>query len=97
MIALRSLPYSAIRAFTTSSEADALSVILITKLSEDPFTVADTTPVLDRPFLSMTTVVLPPETFPVVVLFGLLLELEFVELPLPVEVLVLLPLFDFAV
>ena len=45
----------------------------------------------------MTTVVLPPETFPVVVLFGLLLELEFVELPLPVEVLVLLPLFDFAV
>ena len=27
------------------------------KLSEDPFTTADTTPVFDRPFLSMTTVV----------------------------------------
>ena len=97
LIALISLPYSAIRAFTTSSEAAALSVILITKLSEDPFTVADTTPVLDRPFLSITTVVLPPDTVPVVVLPGLLLELEFVELPLPVEVLVLLPEPDFAV
>ena len=52
----------------TASEAAALSVILMVKLSVDPLTVALVTPVLERPDLSMTTVVpllfLVPEELP---------------------------------
>ena len=79
---LSRLPYSACSARRTASAALLLSVILMVKLSEEPFTVAETTPVLDRPFLSMTTVV--PPTVPVVPLGRLVLVLE--VLPEPVVV-----------
>ena len=61
------------------------SVILIVKLSEEPFTVAETTPVLERPFLSMTTDV--PPTVPVLPLG----RFEFVLELLPEPVVLLLP------
>ena len=61
---LSRLPYSACNAFRAASAAALLSVTFMVKLSEEPFTVAETTPVLDRPFLSMTTVVPPVELEP---------------------------------
>ena len=83
LILLRSLPYSATSARSTASVASLLSVILMVKLSEEPFTVAETTPVLDNPFLSITTVVLPLVIVPMDPPGRLELLLE--ELPVPVD------------
>ena len=98
---LSMLPYSVSSALSTASAAALLSVILMVKLSEDPFTVAETTPVLESPFLSITTVV-PPFVVPSVPEPGRLLplpppELEPppVPLPLPLPLPVLPPLFPF--
>ena len=86
-ILLKSLPYSAIRALKTDSVASVLSDILMVKLSEEPFTVTDTTPVLESPFLSITTVV------PLCPAFGLSLgrveSFDEFESPPPVLVFVL--------
>ena len=74
-------------AITDTTMSAALSVILMVKLSEDPFTVAETTPVLESPFLSITTVV-PPFVVPSAPEPGRLLplpppELEPPPVPLP--------------
>ena len=68
-------PYDASNAFSTASFASSLSEILITKLSLEPDTVAETSPLLEMPDFVTSTLVLPA------VVAGFLLTVLLLTLP----------------